>query len=118
MVSIDKVLLLQEKVESAVKVILQLKSENDALRTKCSELTNALSGKTELLSTFQADEKKIEDGILQALDRLNTVENSVLKSADNQVQVKQNITEPSESSEVTEEQQTDQETSNGQFDIF
>lgn len=81
MISIDQVLLLQQKVESAVQKIVELKSENDALRRQCSELTNALSEKTELLNTFTADEKKIEDSILGALDRLNKIENSVLSQA-------------------------------------
>ena len=81
MISVDKIYLLQKKVESAVQKIEQLKSENDALRTKCSELTNALSEKTELLSNFMADEKKIESGIMSALDRLDSVENSLLDNA-------------------------------------
>ena len=80
MISLDQVLLLQQKVESAVQKIAQLNAENDALRTKCSELTNALSAKTEQVSAFEADQHKIEEGILKALDRLNTVENSVLKA--------------------------------------
>lgn len=81
MISFDQVLLLQKKVESAVQKIVELKAENDALRNKCSELTNALSEKTELLNSFTADEKKIEDSILGALDRLNKIENSVLSQA-------------------------------------
>lgn len=81
MISIDQVLLLQQKVESAVQKIVELKSENDALRRQCSELTNALSEKTELLNSFTADEKKIEVSILGALDRLNKIENSVLSQA-------------------------------------
>ena len=78
MITLDQVLLLQEKVESAVAKIAQLKAENDALRSKCAELTNALSAKTEQFSTFEADQSKIEHGILQALERLNAVENAVL----------------------------------------
>lgn len=81
MISVDQIYLLQEKVESAVQKIGQLKSENDALRTKCSELTNALSEKTELLSNFMADEKKIESGIMSALNRLDEVENALLDNA-------------------------------------
>lgn len=81
MISVDQIYLLQKKVESAVQKIEQLKTENDALRTKCSELTNALSEKTELLSSFTADEKKIEDGIMNALNRLDSVENSILDNA-------------------------------------
>ncbi|MDY5123736.1 MAG: cell division protein ZapB [Treponema sp.] len=80
MISLDQVLLLQQKVESAVAKIQQLQAENDALRTKCSELTNALSSKTEQLSTIEVDQNQIENGIKKALDRLNSIENSVLKT--------------------------------------
>ena len=80
MISVDTILLLQQKVESAVQKIEQLKAENDALRAERSELTKALSEKTELLSRFSADEKKIEDGILGALTRLDAVENALLDS--------------------------------------
>ena len=81
MISLDQVLLLEEKVESAVAKIQQLEAENDALRNKCSELTNALSVKTEQLNAFESDQKKIETGIIKAIDRLNSIENSVLKAA-------------------------------------
>lgn len=81
MVSLDQVLLLEQKVESAVAKIAQLQAENDALRSKCSELTNALSSKSEQLSSFESDQNKIESGILKALDRLNSIENSVLRAA-------------------------------------
>ena len=78
MVSVETILLLQQKVEGAVQKIERLKSENDALRAERSELTKALSEKSELLSRFSADEKKIEDGILGALNRLDSVENALL----------------------------------------
>ncbi len=81
MISVETILLLQQKVESAVQKIEQLKSENDALRAERSELTKALSEKSELLSRFNADEKKIEDGILGALSRLDSVENALLDSS-------------------------------------
>lgn len=80
MTMLDQVLLLEEKVESAVAKIQQLEAENAALRNKCSELTNALSSKTEQLTNFTSDQNKIESGIQKALDRLNSIENSVLKS--------------------------------------
>ena len=77
MISLDQVLLLEEKVENAVRKIEQLNAENAALRRKCAELTNALSAKTEQFSSFQSDQGKIEEGILKALERLNVVENAV-----------------------------------------
>ena len=81
MISLDQVLLLEEKVESAVAKIQQLEAENDALRNKCSELTNALSAKTEQLASYESEQNKIESGIIKAIDRLNSIENSVLKAA-------------------------------------
>lgn len=81
MISLDQILLLEKKVESAVAKIAQLQAENDALRSKCSELTNALSSKSEQLSTFEQDQSKIESGIMNALDRLASIENSVLSVA-------------------------------------
>jgi len=98
MISFDQVLLLEQKVESAVAKIAQLNAENAALRTKCAELTNALSAKTEQFSSFQTDQNKIEEGILKALERLNTVENAVLSaaSAGQKVQVPETPLPPKE----------------------
>lgn len=81
MISLDQVFLLEQKVESAVEKIQQLQAENDALRSKCLELTNALSSKSEQLTTFVNDQDQIESGIKKALERLNSIENSVLKAA-------------------------------------
>ena len=81
MISLDQVYLLEQKVESAVEKIQQLQAENDALRSKCTELTNALSAKSEQLSSFESDQSQIENGIKKALDRLNSIESSVLKTA-------------------------------------
>ena len=81
MITLDQVLMLEQKVESAVVKIQQLQAENDALRKQCAELTNALSSKSEQLSSFESNQSQIESGILNALDRLNQIENSVLKVA-------------------------------------
>ena len=81
MISLDQVYLLEQKVESAVAKIQQLQAENDALRNKCAELTNALSVKSEQLTSFESDQSQIENGIKKALDRLNSIENTVLKTA-------------------------------------
>lgn len=82
MISLDQVMRLEEKVESAVKKIQQLQEENAALRTKCDELTNALSLKSEQLSNFTSDQNQIEIGIKNALERLDSIENTVLKNGE------------------------------------
>ena len=89
MISLDQVYLLEQKVESAVEKIQQLQAENDALRKKCDELTNALSAKSEQLTSFESDQSQIENGIKKALDRLNSIENSVLKTASQNTQAAQ-----------------------------
>ena len=81
MISLDQVKLLEQKVESAVAKIQQLQAENDALRTKVTELTNAVSVKSEQLSSFASEQDQIESGIKKALDRLSSIENTVLKTA-------------------------------------
>lgn len=80
MITLDQIALLEQKIESAVVKIQQLQAENDALRNKCAELTNALSAKSEQLTSFETDQTQIEMGIKKALDRLNAIENSVLKA--------------------------------------
>ena len=85
MITLDQVLLLQEKVESAVKKIStlterisQLEASNDALNRKCLELTNALEAKTELVSNLESAQSKIEESILKTIDRRDSVEDAVL----------------------------------------
>ena len=68
MISLDQVKLLEQKVESAVAKIQQLQAENDALRTKVTELTNAVSAKSEQLSSFESEQDRIESGIKKALE--------------------------------------------------
>jgi len=107
MITLDQVLLLEKKVESAVARIEQLQAENDALHRKCAELTNALSSKSEQLSSFETNQDQIESGILNALDRLNQIENSVLKVA-GQVNTNNPVQQviapaPAPTSEVTQE---------------
>lgn len=87
MISLDQVVLLQRKVEAAVAKIKslsgeieQLSSENDALRRKCAELTNALADKSGLVSSLEAEQNQIEQSILTALDQLDAVEDSVLST--------------------------------------
>ena len=92
MVTLNQVLLLQEKVETAVKKItslnervMQLESENDALRSKCAELTKAISEKSDLVSTLEDTQPKIEQSILETLNRLDAVQDSILSRDDSNV---------------------------------
>ncbi len=83
MISLEQVLLLQKKVETAVEritamqsEITRLKADNDALRSKCAELSNSLAAKAELVSSLETNQGKIEEGILNVLSRLDAIANS------------------------------------------
>ena len=118
MISLDQILLLERKVESAVEKISQLQSENDALRTKCAELTNALADKSERLSSIEQDQSKIENGILKALDRLNSIENSVLRAGSAASSAKVQQPPKAHESAPVRAAEPKKAEDDGQFDIF
>ena len=80
MISLDQIQMLERKVESAVAKIAALQELNSALRDKNTELEHTNTMLTQRISSFEADQGRIEQGILNALDRLNSMESAVLKS--------------------------------------
>ena len=96
MISLDQILVLEQKVESAVKKISQLQAENDALRSKCAELTNALSSKSEQLSSFEQDQGLIESKIASLISRFANIENTVMDaiSQNTNVPVQESVRTP------------------------
>lgn len=79
MISLDQIQMLERKVESAVTKIAALHELNSILRDKNTELEQANALLKERISTFETDQGRIEQGILNALDRLNSMESAVLK---------------------------------------
>ena len=77
MISLDQVQLLEKKVESAVAKIVELQNENSELKQKCIAYKSRSEELQNQASSFEADQNKIEQGILHVLDRLNIVEDSV-----------------------------------------
>lgn len=87
MISLDQIQLLEKKVETAVVKIAELQKENDFLRNKFSELKvqneELQQSNTELtakLSLYEQNQPRIEQGIMNALQCLNNVEDSVLRA--------------------------------------
>lgn len=118
MISLDQVLLLQEKVGTAVEKInslnakvSQLEMDNDALRRKCAELTNALSEKSELVSSLESTQSKIEQSILLTLNRLDAVENSILTTEDGSAETEvHNTVQEEEEIDSTETDEVQEQT--------
>lgn len=104
MITLDQVQLLEKKVETIVSKINDLQRQNSALQEKNRELIEKNSLLMQKISTFEADQNRIEQGILNALDRLNSMENSVLKVGTSAINESQNV-QPQEqqTSEVVNE---------------
>ena len=88
MISLDQVQLLEHKVETAVAKIAELQKENDFLRSKFSELKVQYDElqkmdveRSSKLSLYEQNQPRIEEGIMKALERLNNVEDSVLRAS-------------------------------------
>ena len=77
MLNLDQVRLLENRVEKAVGKIQSLTSENTHLRSQLSGLQTRVSELEGLVRSFKDDQGRIEEGILNALDRLSAFEDSV-----------------------------------------
>ena len=80
MISLDQVKLLEEKVEQALAKIIELKEANAFLKTKYDAVSEENQHLKSMLSSYELDQSKIEQGILNALNRLNTVESTIYQA--------------------------------------
>ncbi len=81
MLSLDQIKVLERKIEAVVSRVMELTSENNTLKQKIDFLVQENQILQSKVEAFESDQEKIEQGIISALDRLNTVENSVLLTA-------------------------------------
>jgi len=80
MLNLDQVHLLENRVEKAVGKIQSLGQENTRLRNELSTLQTRVVELESLVNTFKDDQGRIEEGILNALDRLSAFEDSVFNT--------------------------------------
>jgi chromosome segregation ATPase len=83
MLSLDQVRLLENRVVKAVGKIESLTDENTRLKTQLSGLQARVSELEGLVRSFKDDQGRIEEGILNALDRLSAFEDSVYSGREN-----------------------------------
>jgi len=82
MLNLDQVRLLENRVEKAVTKIQSLTAENTHLRSQLSTLQTRVGELEGLVRSFRDDQGRIEEGILNALDRLSAFEDSVYHAED------------------------------------
>jgi uncharacterized phage infection (PIP) family protein YhgE len=81
MLSLDQVRLLENRVQKAVSKIQSLTAENTRLASQLSASQARVRELEGLVTTFKDDQGRIEQGILNALDRLSAYEDSVYNSS-------------------------------------
>lgn len=79
MISLGQIRLLEEKIEKVIQRIKVLEEENKTLVEKNLLLNKEKENLLYRISSYEADQEQIEKGILNALDRLNTMETAVIK---------------------------------------
>jgi chromosome segregation ATPase len=80
MVTLDQVKLLESKVAKALDFVGQVSGENTLLKEKVDTYQKRINELELLLQNFREDQGRIEEGILNALDRLNQFEDAIQKS--------------------------------------
>lgn len=122
MLSLDQVRLLENRVEKAVGKIQQLESENERLRGQIDSFQGRIGELEGLVRAFKDDQGRIEEGILNALDRLSAFEDSVFAENESIDAAVENSIEIGNAAdpilEVMEQDETPSSASDGQMDIF
>lgn len=105
MLNLDQVRLLENHVEKAVDKIQSLTSENQQLKGQLSGLQSRVLELEGLVNAFKNDQGRIEEGILNALDRLSAFEDSLYSDGETVVETgsEQTLTEET----IGEEQQSE-----------
>lgn len=77
MISLEQVQALEARVEKAVGLIQALRAENASLRSGLDGAELRVLELEERISAFQKDQARIEEGIVQALRKLDVFEDGV-----------------------------------------
>jgi len=78
MLNLDQVRLLENRVERAVDRIQNLSAENRRLTIELETVRKQVLDLESLVNSFKDDQGRIEEGILNALERLSAFEEAVL----------------------------------------
>jgi chromosome segregation ATPase len=80
MVTLEQVKLLESKVAKALDFVGQVTGENTLLKEKLDTYQKRINELESLIQNFREEQGRIEEGILNALDRLNQFEDAIQKS--------------------------------------
>ena len=76
MITLEHVRLLESRVGKALECIDRLRSENSQLKGSLTSYEKRIQDLESLVQDFQTDQGRIEEGIIHAIEKLNTFEES------------------------------------------
>ena len=74
MITLQQIKELETKVRNAVEIINSLKTENKSLRERLNGYENKILELEEMIDAFKDDQKEIENGIIEAIKKLDFIE--------------------------------------------
>ncbi len=77
MISLEQVRSLESRVEKAIALIASLRSENASMRSGLTAAESRVAELEGLIQDFQKDQARIEEGIVEALRKLDSFEDAV-----------------------------------------
>lgn len=77
MLTLDQVKLLEDKVESLITTLKSLYGERDALRDVLQKKDKEIAELSSRVATYEAEQTKIEERVVSALNQLDVFQNSV-----------------------------------------
>jgi len=77
MLSLEQIRILNAKVQKALEVISQLRTENKTLRSRLGDYEKRMGELETLVSSYNTDQNEIENGILGILSQLDRLEEEI-----------------------------------------
>jgi len=88
MIRVEQIRLLESKVQKAVSLLSSLQEENSLLKTRLGEYEKRVDDLEYLLEEFKEEQQEIEQGIISALNKLETLETAAKQSQDSSLEEK------------------------------
>jgi chromosome segregation ATPase len=80
MITLEQIRLLEAQVDKALKFIDSMKDENELLKMELEESGKKIGALESTVKAYKDDQGRIEEGILNALNKLNQFEDTLLTS--------------------------------------
>ncbi len=113
MLSLEQIQLLEKRARQAVELIKSLRSENDLLESKLEGYESRIKEMEVLIDSFKQDQASIEEGIINALEQLDVLEDIVSPNDSGETSSSDDVSkeEPSET-KTSEKEAIDSEKDN------